>query len=120
MANEGQVRNPTGANGFTGPGGVETPYGAIKRLGQMTKAAPLGTIPGANAAQQATRVAQRPSPSGGGPVAPQLPTTFEAPPAPYSVQVADAWAEVAATPGASPLVQKLAMQAAAEAERNRS
>lgn len=108
MPNSGQVNNSGGVNGYTGPGGVETPYGAVKRLTQLTRAAPIGETPGANAPQQAKRAGKR-GQAEPPPVTPDQ--TVMAAPVPLPVAYAQAWAGVAATPGASPLVQQMAEEA---------
>lgn len=48
MPPRGVVNNPSGVNSFSGPGGDETPYGAVKRLVQSVRAAPIGTNPAIN------------------------------------------------------------------------
>ena len=48
MPPKGVVNNPSGANSFTGPGGEETPYGAVKRLAQSIKMAPISKNPALN------------------------------------------------------------------------
>lgn len=96
-------------NGYTGPGGDETPYGAVKRLGQLTRAAPIGTAPGVNAPQQAKRAAQRGTQTEPAPVTPDQ--AVMAAPVPLPVAYAQAWSAVALTPGASPLVQQMAQEA---------
>ena len=91
--------NPSGENGLKNHGGFggETAYGAVKRLEESTKAAPLPTAPGVNAPKRAQRRAvkgqqpQAPPPDPVGQVA-------AAPPPPAAV-----WAEVAQIPGISPL-----------------
>jgi hypothetical protein len=42
------VNNPSGVNSFSGPGGQETPYGAVKRLAQSIKMAPIDKNPALN------------------------------------------------------------------------
>jgi len=108
MPNQGQVNNGGGVNGYTLPGGAESAYGSVKRLTQATRAVPIGPSPGGNAAKKATRASQQGEP------APQHPADAVAAPGqemPPSAQYAALWAAVAATPGASPLVQALAAQA---------
>lgn len=106
MPNKGQVNNGGGVNGATLPGGAESPYGAVKRLTQATKAVPIGPAPGGNAAKRATRASQQPVPALAHP-ADAIPQG-EMPPA---AQYAALWAAVAAVPGASPLVQQIAQEA---------
>ena len=108
MPNQGQVNNGGGVNGYALPGGAESPYGTVKRLTQATRAVPIGPTPGGNAAKQATRASQSPEP------APQHPADAITAPGqemPPSAQYAALWAAVAATPGASPLVQMIAQEA---------
>lgn len=109
MPNPGQVNNGAGVNGFTGPGGAETPYGAVKRLGQMTKAAPIGPTPGGNAPQQAKRAAQRGAQEP--PLVSPDQAVMSAPQVPLSVAYAQAWASLATQPGASELVKRIAQEA---------
>jgi hypothetical protein len=109
VPNSGQVNNGSGVNGYTGPGGAETPYGAVKRLGQMTKAAPIGTVPGVNAPQQAKRAAAR-GQQEPAPVTPDQ-AVMAQPSVPLPVAYAQAWSAVASTPGASPLVVQMAQEA---------
>lgn len=110
MPNTGQVNNGSGVNGYTGPGGTETPYGAVKRLGQMTKAAPIGPVPGVTAPKQAKRAAARGTQTEPAPVTPDQ-TVMAKPQVPLPVAYAQAWSAVAADPGASPLVQQMAQEA---------
>lgn len=98
--------NPGGENGYLSYG-VESPYGAQKRMEESTKAAPIGPTPGGNAPKQA----QRRAVSGQtGPESPAEPPVEEqlvqTPPPPAAV-----WAEVAAIPGISPLVAEYALDA---------
>ena len=110
------LNNPEGHNSFN-QFAPEQPYGMKTAEQQMERAAPLPANPALNAPRRgAKRVvkgratqAQQPEPM----VAPphmdptQLPT--------YPVQLAQVWQQLAATPGASPLVQEYAAQAAAGA-----
>ena len=48
MPPRGVVNNPSGVNSFSGPGGQETPYGAVKRLAQSIKMAPIDKNPALN------------------------------------------------------------------------
>lgn len=48
MPPRGVVNNPSGVNSFSGPGGTETPYGAVKRLAQSIKMAPIDKNPALN------------------------------------------------------------------------
>lgn len=105
MPNPGQVNNSSGANGYTLPGGAESAYGSVKRLTQQTKAFPIAT-PGANAPKQATRASQQQEAPLAHP-ADAVPAQAVSPAAQYAAL----WAAVAATPGASPLVQQIAQEA---------
>lgn len=119
MPNPGQVNNPGGVNGLYDES--EHPYGAIKRLTQLTQEAPLagGQQAGSEvaSAQRAQRQATRPpSPSPPRTVvaSPEPPTLPQAPPSVQDVQQnADAatWAALATHPEASPLVQIYAQEA---------
>lgn len=48
MPPRGTVNNPDGVNSFSGPGGQETTYGAVKRLAQSIKMAPISKNPALN------------------------------------------------------------------------
>ena len=48
MPPRGVVNNPSGVNSFSGPGGEESPYGAVKRLAQSIKMAPISKNPALN------------------------------------------------------------------------
>jgi hypothetical protein len=108
VPNPGQVNNGGGVNGATLPGGAESPYGAVKRLTQATRAVPIGPAPGGNAPKQATRASQQGEPALLHPADAVAAPGQELPPA---GQYAALWAAVAATPGASPLVQQIAQEA---------
>lgn len=107
MPNAGQVNNGEGVNGYTLPGGAESPYGAVKRLTQATRAVPIGPTPGGNAPKQATRASQQPEAAPAHPADAVQPGQEMSPAAQYAAL----WAAVAATPGASPLVQAIAQEA---------
>ena len=98
--------NPNGSNGTEGP---DTAYGAIKRATEQTSAAPMPGNPALAAPRRAQRAAQRPT---GTPQPQPPPHPIEAQPMTYGVQIAQVWAELAAQPGASTLVQAIAQQAA--------
>lgn len=102
----GQVNNITGANGT---GGIEQPYGAVKRLAQQTQATPLPGNHALASPRRAQRASQRPQ--GPPQQQPQPPHPIEAQPMDPSVMVAQIWAALAAEPGASPLVQQVAAEA---------
>lgn len=48
MPSHGVVNNPDGVNSYSGPGGEESSYGAVKRLVQSVRAAPIGKNPALN------------------------------------------------------------------------
>ena len=58
MPPRGVVNNPSGVNSFSGPGGQETPYGAVKRLAQSIKMAPINTNPALNEPRRSKKRAQ--------------------------------------------------------------
>ena len=107
MANPGGKNSPVHFNGL-----VQNPpvYGDKQKQGDLartvpaTGAAAVGSMLNSprRAKQQAMRPQQAPQQ---GPPVPQ----GEAPS--YQAQLASAWAEIASTPGASPLVQQLAQEA---------
>lgn len=113
MPRAGVPNNPSGANGADDPKHGETSAaGLIHRNMGLTSAAPMPTVPGINAPRQATRRATGSQPSStpapAGAVAPTAPPA----PLPYQARLAQAWQAVALIPGASPLVQQLAAEAA--------
>ena len=59
MPPRGVVNNPSGVNSFSGPGGAETPYGAVKRLAQSIKMAPIGSNPALNEPRRSKKRAQQ-------------------------------------------------------------
>jgi hypothetical protein len=100
--------NPGGENGtgyFDGFGG-ESAYGAVKRLTDTIKAAPIPVNPAIGAPDRARKQQGKPQPQ----QAPAQPNAEQqlaaAPPSPIAV-----WAEVAGIPGISPLVQEWAQGA---------
>lgn len=103
------TNNPQGVNGFDGFG-RESAYGAVKRLTQATKAAPLAgdAAPALNAPRRAQRqaVRGRAQQQAAPPPAPASPTEV-----PYPVALANEWAEIAQTPGVSELVLEYAGRA---------
>jgi hypothetical protein len=113
------MNNPEGVNGFQGFA-PEPAYGMKTAEARLEQAAPLPANPAINAprrgqkqvvkgrkpaapAQQAAQPAAQPVVA----VPPLDPTQVPSPQA----QVAALWAQIAATPGASPLVQQIAAQA---------
>lgn len=106
MTYPGKNPNPAGSNGTEEPGNA---YGAIKRATEQVRSAPLAGSAGAvNTPRRAQRAAQRPT---AGPQTPP-PHPVDTQPVAYQPQLAQVWAELAAVPGASPLVQQMAEQAA--------
>lgn len=104
--------NPQGINSFD-HFGTESAYGAVKRLTDTTRAAPLAGD--ASAALNAPRRAQRRAVRGGRPQQGQ-PVAGPPPQNPqvsYPAALAAEWAEIAKTPGVSDLV----LQVADEAQR---
>lgn len=94
MPRPGIANNVQGVNGLYHR---EEPYGQIKRLQQMTSAAPVATPRAVNAPRRAQRRATNPP-------APQAPP-------PYEEELATVWMGLASLPGASPLVQEYALRA---------
>lgn len=111
--------NPSGTNG--GAFIPEPAYGDVKRQQGLLRAAPISGAPVSTAAietprrsgQQAKRAPSQQQPPAADPQ--QLPV--ETPPPPYGAQVAKAWAEIAASPGAAqfPILAQLAQAAEQEA-----
>lgn len=102
--------NPAGINAFD-KFGREDAYGAVKRLAETTRAAPLAGD--ASSALNTPRRMQRQAVRGGrapmGQAAPAAPP--QDPTLPYPVALANEWRELAATPGVSPLVLEMAEEA---------
>lgn len=100
--------NPGGTNQF----GTDPAYGDVKRLTELTREAPMSGARVAAGATNAPRRAQRQVTRPARPAA-AAPQAAQAPPAPvsYEAQLAAVWAQVAADPGASPLVREYAQQA---------
>lgn len=102
MANN--VSGENGAGHFDGFGGQSSAYGEVKKLQTAQKLVPIGSAPGITAPKQATRHSQKPQ-------------TPSAPPPSVAVAQPDAhawhaqaWAALAADPGASDLVRQLAAE----------
>lgn len=106
--------NPSGVNGFT-PQPPEVPYGDMEQNAAVQRSAPLAgaqeTAQATNAPRRAQRSAVRGGPQEAAHVA--VPQTSGRPDqiAPQA-QVAAFWAAIAQQPGASPLVQSIAQEAA--------
>lgn len=110
MPQRGVANNPGGANGADDPKtGTTSAAGLVHRRMGLTQAAPLPSAPGVTAPKQAQRHAVKGAPS----VPPAGQPAPAAPPAPlpYQARLAQAWGEIAAIPGASPLVLKMAQEA---------
>lgn len=110
MPARGVPNNPTGANGAS-----DAATGTTSAAGQIQHK--LGTTtgpnaPGLTAPKQAQRHAVKPA---GGAAAPQEVMLHAPPAAPppltYEQQLSQVWTQVAATPGASDLVQQIAQEA---------
>jgi len=110
MANPGGKNSPVHFNGL-----VQNPavYGDKQKQGDLARSAPTagGGAAGSmlNSPRRAKQQAMRPQQQQQSPQPQQLVPQGEAPS--YQAQLASAWAEIAATPGASPLVQQLAQEA---------
>jgi hypothetical protein len=112
------VPNPSGQNSNLNFNGfVQNPpaYGDKARQGDLQRTAPVAGAGAAasalNAPKRSQRRATRPQQS-----PQQQPTMIQAPPPQpaqpaYQIMLANAWAEIAQIPGASPLVQQLAQEA---------
>ena len=107
MTYPGKNPNPSGSNGQETP---DNAYGAVKKATEQVRSAPMaGSASAINTPRRAQRAAQRPT---GTPQAQPLPPhPVDSQPIAYQPQLAAVWAELAATPGASPLVQQMAEQA---------
>lgn len=111
MGIPGVGNNPDGNNPFSGPMGEKEPaYGVAERMKILSKIG-VQSPPGVNAPKRAQRRAvkgkgakpQAPPPE------PQI-VPEAAPVANYDQELAQFWMEMAAEPGASPLVQQIASQ----------
>lgn len=99
MPNPGQANNPGGVNGLYEN---EAPYGTIKRLEQTTKEVGTPSTPALSSPRRAQRAAVN---------RPKATASSQAQ-GDYPQMLAQAWAEYAAMPGASPLIQEIAAVAA--------
>jgi hypothetical protein len=104
--------NVTGVNGYTPPT-VEVPYGDAQQNAAVQKSAPLAgqaeTAHATNAPRRSQRQAARGADEPQGPP-PQMPGQSDQ--ITPQAQLAVFWQQVAAQPGASPLVKQLAQEAA--------
>lgn len=101
--------NPGGINQL---GSDRVPYGDAKRMKELASEAPMSGAPLATSAINAPRQAQRGSrtrPSAAPAEQPAQPPTPQVSPQAFASQ---AWQQIAAIPGASPLVQSYAARAA--------
>ena len=94
--------NPQGANPVHVP---EPPYGAVKKQADLARSAPMSGVPALTAPDRAKARAVRP------PKPRSQPATPTGSPPPYEAELAGIWAQIAAQPGASDLVLKIAMRA---------
>lgn len=103
--------NPSGVNSFQ-PFAPEPAYGMKTAEAQMEQAAPLPANPALNAPRRGARRVKRGGGSQPQPEPMVAPPHMDATQVPsYRAQLAATWAQVAATPGASPLVQQIAQEA---------
>jgi len=103
--------NPSGSNQFHQP---EPKYGYIKKKAELTKAAPMSGAP--TPAVTTPQRAQAQAVSGGRRKPSNAKKAASGTPPPYHQELAATWAQIAATPGASPLVQEIARRAIAQAQ----
>ena len=113
MANPSGKNSPTNFQGF-----VQNPpqFGDRQRMGDLQRTAPVAGQRQAASALNSPRRGQRRAVKGGPTPQPaqlmQAPQAIVAPPSvPYQQVAAQTWAQVAATPGASLLVQQIAQEA---------
>ncbi len=105
--------NPGGANQF-GNYTLQPAYGDVKRQTELIREAPMSGAPVAGRALASPRSAQRATQRPSAAVAPDAPQQQAAPPlepVTYQAQLAATWQQIAATPGASPLVLQIAQAA---------
>lgn len=105
--------NPYGVNQL---GSDRVPYGAAKKMKQLAAEAPMSgapiAAPALNAPQQARQAGgQPPVTPGAAPGPPANPQPVPTEPVSYNAQLAETWAQIAATPGASDLVKQMAQEA---------
>lgn len=110
MPAPGVPNNPNGYNAFGGPMEREEPYGAIKKLQNLAALAPTAQPTAVNAPRRSQRHASGQDKPGRGSRTPA--SAPSAPPGeptvPYEAILGGFWNELAAEPGASPLVQEIA------------
>jgi hypothetical protein len=109
------MNNPEGVNGFQGFA-PEPAYGMKTAEARLEQAAPLPANPAINAPRRGQKQVVKgrkpaaPDQQAAQPVVAVPPLDPTQVPSPQA-QVAALWAQIAATPGASPLVQQIAAQA---------
>lgn len=99
--------NPGGVNAFGG-WGKEAPYGAIEKEKTLTRAAPLPSVPAVGAPKQAQQRAVGKKGAAQSSAPATAPATSPSPAFTPQMVVSQFWQEMAAEPGASPLVQLMA------------
>ena len=103
------MSNPGGGNQF-GNYTLQPQYGDVKKQTQLTREAPISGSPFAQQALGAPRRAQKRAAGVGSPTPGPAPEVLAAPVTP----TAGLWQQIAAAPGASPLVISYAARAAAQ------
>lgn len=100
------VNNPGGVNAFGG-WGREAPYGAIEKEKTLTRAAPIVAPPAVGAPDKAQRraVGKKGAAQSSAPATAPATSPSVTPP---GMVVSQFWAQLAAVPGASPLIMQLA------------
>jgi hypothetical protein len=100
--------NPDGYNAFGGPMEREMPYGALAKLEGLSRLAGTASpsAAGARAPKRAQRRSQRKGKAAPSPMVPPTQPTV-----PYEQTLSTFWSELAAEPGASPLLIAIAESA---------
>jgi hypothetical protein len=108
VANPGGKNSPVHFNGL-----VQNPpvYGDKQKQGDLARTAPVAGAGATASALNAPRRAQRQASRGQKPQPTMIQAPLAQPQLSYPALLAQSWAEIAATPGASPLVQSLAQEA---------
>ena len=99
------MANPGGGNQF-GSYQLQPQYGDVKKLTQLTKAAPISGAPQAAQALGAPKRAQRATQRKAKPAPPVPPAQTQ--PEPVAPSLAATWQQIAQIPGISPLAQEYA------------
>lgn len=105
--------NPGGGNQF-GNFTLQPAYGDVKKQTELTREAPVSGAPVAGRALNAPRRGERQAMRGPSQQQPQPGVQQQAPPTPEiapQAWQAQSWQQIAAIPGASPLVQQYAQRA---------